>query len=570
MKLRNSTGGTFGSHRFRQGDIVMLSRSSPLTEKPIEAIVSKGGRNSIRIVMPEIPQGLRRGTWRMDRGANRVAFDRMRDALNSVFEEDGGAPLRDLLLGTVHDPSGTASLIPELGGAKLARVILPSDLNEAQRNAAEAAICSRLALVQGPPGTGKTHTAVRILEAWATQDIGTILAVADSNVAVDNLLEGLLSKNIRAVRLGQPVKVREGLRNATMDAMMESHPLRRDLLENIELNEKLARRIKGMRGGKDKGLAHRDLSKGWKEVRRIESQMRDDILDRAQVLCCTCIGSGHELLDGRRFVRVLIDEATQATEPATLVPLVRGARQAVLIGDHNQLPPTVISRRAEGGGLGRSLFERLVEMGLQPFVLNTQYRMHPSISLFPNSQFYGGILEDGVSESERMAPSGLLWPDWDRPVAFLPVGGAEVLSPDGASKENPEEVAWVVKILIDLLNPGDLAISDIGIVTPYAGQVRAIRDSIPESLQSVEVRTVDGYQGREKDVIIFSCVRSNKDGNVGFLSDARRLNVAITRARRGLVVVGDPDTLRCDPNWGAWLEHIRSRNLEAWHLLGTA
>ena len=570
VKLRNSTGGTFGSHRFRQGDIVMLSRSSPLTEKPIEAIVSKGGRNSIRIVMPEIPQGLRRGTWRMDRGANRVAFDRMRDALNSVFEEDGGAPLRDLLLGTVHDPSGTASLIPELGGAKLARVILPSDLNEAQRTAAEAAICSRLALVQGPPGTGKTHTAVRILEAWATQDIGTILAVADSNVAVDNLLEGLLSKNIRAVRLGQPVKVREGLRNATMDAMMESHPLRRDLLENIELNEKLARRIKGMRGGKDKGLAHRDLSKGWKEVRRIESQMRDDILDRAQVLCCTCIGSGHELLDGRRFVRVLIDEATQATEPATLVPLVRGARQAVLIGDHNQLPPTVISRRAEGGGLGRSLFERLVEMGLQPFVLNTQYRMHPSISLFPNSQFYGGILEDGVSESERMAPSGLLWPDWDRPVAFLPVGGAEVLSPDGASKENPEEVSWVVKILIDLLNPGDLAISDIGIVTPYAGQVRAIRDSIPESLQSVEVRTVDGYQGREKDVIIFSCVRSNKDGNVGFLSDARRLNVAITRARRGLVVVWDPDTLRCDPNWEAWLEHIRSRNLEAWHLLGTA
>ena len=132
---------------------------------------------------------------------------------------------------------------------------------------------------------------------------------------------------------------------------MESHPLRRDLEEHLELNEKLARRIPGMKG-KEKGLAHRDLNRGWKEVRRIERQMRDDILDRAQVLCCTCIGVGHQLLDGRKFTRVLLDEATQATEPASLVPLVRGARQIVLVGDHRQLPPTVISRRAENGACG--------------------------------------------------------------------------------------------------------------------------------------------------------------------------------------------------------------------------
>ena len=253
-------------------------------------------------------------------------------------------------------------------------------------------------MIQGPPGTGKTHTAVRILEIWAKQDIGTVLAVADSNVAVDNLLEGLVKRGVRAVRLGQPVKVREGLRDSTMDAEMERHPLRKDLMSHIELNEKLARRIKGMRGGKEKGLAHRDLSRGWKEVKRIEGEIRDDILDRAQVLCCTCIGSGHEILDGRKFPRVLIDEATQATEPATLVPLVRGARQVVLIGDHRQLPPTVISRRAEKGGLDRSLFERLIDMGISPSILTTQYRMHPAISEFPNTQFYDGVLEDGVED----------------------------------------------------------------------------------------------------------------------------------------------------------------------------
>ncbi len=567
VKLELDGRADMGQHRFRQGDIVMLSRGDPIGEKPIEAIVSDRSRNRIRIVLPELPSGVRSGYWRIDRAANKVAFDRMRDALNSIFEEEGGAPLRDLLLGLVHDPVGTANLGPELGGANRRPASKPEGLNESQKVACEAAISQRLTLIQGPPGTGKTHTAVRILQAWSSQNAGTILAVADSNVAVDNLLEGLLGLGVSAVRLGQPVKVRESLREATVDAQMERHPLRRDLEEHLELNEKLARRIPGMKG-KEKGLAHRDLNRGWKEVRRIERQMRDDILDRAQVLCCTCIGVGHQLLDGRRFSRVLLDEATQATEPASLVPLVRGARQIVLVGDHRQLPPTVISRRAENGGLRRSLFERLVAMGIEPMLLDTQYRMHPAISDFPNRTFYEGRLVDGIMAAERPNPAGLLWNDWEVPMAFLPVNGDELLSPDGASKENPAEAGWVAKILENLLQAGDLEEADIGIITPYAGQVRAIRDALPERNDSVEVHTVDGYQGREKEVIIFSCVRSNSDGTVGFLSDERRLNVALTRAKRGLIVIGDPDTLRNDQTWASWLDYIRGRNLEAWHILG--
>ena len=567
VKLELDRRANMGQHRFRQGDIVMLSRGDPIGERPIEAIVSDRSRNRIRIVLPELPSGVRSGYWRIDRAANKVAFDRMRDALNSIFEEEGGAPLRDLLLGLVHDPVGTAGLGPELGGANRRPASRPEGLNESQKVACEAAISQRLTLIQGPPGTGKTHTAVRILQSWSSQNAGTILAVADSNVAVDNLLEGLLGLGVSAVRLGQPVKVRESLREATVDAQMESHPLRRDLEEHLELNEKLARRIPGMKG-KEKGLAHRDLNRGWKEVRRIERQMRDDILDRAQVLCCTCIGVGHQLLDGRRFARVLLDEATQATEPASLVPIVRGARQIVLVGDHRQLPPTVISRRAEKGGLRRSLFERLVAMGIEPMLLDTQYRMHPAISDFPNRTFYEGRLVDGITAADRPNPAGLLWNDWEVPMAFLPVNGDELLSPDGASKENPAEAGWVAKILENLLQAGDLEEADIGIITPYAGQVRAIRDALPERNDSVEVHTVDGYQGREKEVIIFSCVRSNSDGTVGFLSDARRLNVALTRAKRGLIVIGDPDTLRNDETWASWLDYIRSRNLEAWHILG--
>ena len=155
VRFRRGAGRDLGSHRFRQGDIIMLSRSNPLTEKPIEAVVSNRSRGSIRVVLPEAPKGLRKGTWRIDRGANRVAFDRMRDALNSIFEEDGGAPLRELILGLVHDPEATASLIPEMKGAKEVRVPLPSDLNESQREAAKMGISRRLTLIQGPPGTGR-------------------------------------------------------------------------------------------------------------------------------------------------------------------------------------------------------------------------------------------------------------------------------------------------------------------------------------------------------------------------------------------------------------------------------
>ncbi len=569
IKFTNRRKKDLGAHRFRQGDIILLSRKDPLKETTIEGTIYSTSRNSIKIVFSDIPKNIRKDTWRIDKGANRIAYDRMKDALNSVFQEEGGVPLRELLLGMVHDPPGTASLTPELGGARGRSTSFAHDLNEPQLIASKAAIERRLTLIQGPPGTGKTHTAVRILESWAKQDVGTILAVADSNVAVDNLLEGLLARGVRSVRLGQPVKVREKLRQATMDAQMEIHPLRRDLETQLELNEKLNRRISSMKG-KEKGLAHRDIKKGWKEIRRIENQIRDDILDKTQIVCCTCIGSGNEILDGRRFSQVLIDEATQATEPASLVPLIRGARQIVLVGDHKQLPPTVLSFRAEEKGLKRSLFERLVDLGIEPFLLTKQYRMHPSISKFPNKQFYSSKLIDGVNASSRLAPAGLLWPDWDNPVAFIPVEGGELVSPDGTSRENPVEVSWVLKITEDLLEAGELTKKDIGIITPYAGQVRAIRNSMDEKLDDVEVRTVDGYQGREKEVIIFSCVRSNPEGNVGFLAEPRRLNVALTRAKRGLIVIGDPATLRSDKNWQAWLEYIRNSKFEAWHLLGMA
>ncbi len=203
--------------------------------------------------------------------------------------------------------------------------------------------------------------------------------------------------------------------------------------------------------------------------------------------------------------------------------------------------------------------------------------MHPVISEYSSARYYDNQLENGVTAQERPAPAGFLWPNWDAPVAFVPVDGAEELAIDGKSRLNRDEAGWVVKIIEGLLEPGDLEPSDIGVVSPYNGQVRLLTDLLDgrgilagentDEAEGLEIRSIDGYQGREKEVIVLSTVRANDNGEVGFLSDHRRLNVALTRPKRGLIVVGSPNTLRHDGDWDGWLEWVCERKLEAWHVL---
>ena len=576
VKFSAQKGENLGNHRFSQGDIVTICRNNPLKEITVEGIVLTRKRNSLSVVVSENLDKVRTGTWRIDRGANRVAHDRMQDALREILRDEPPTTLSDLLLGRPRDINDSAKMRPEFRGVKWRDVFTPSELNESQEEAFKRAMTSRFSLIQGPPGTGKTHTAVRILQGWAKQGTGPILATADSNVAVDNLLEGLLDLGVKAVRIGQPVKVRAHLRSATVRARVEEHPLQEEVRELLGLQESLQRRLSTFKG-KEKGLAHRDLKMGWKAIRALETSMSDDVLDGAEVICSTCIGVGHQILGQRKFSNILIDEATQAIEPATWVPIMRSCRRLVLVGDHRQLPPTVISRRAEQDGLRRSLFERMIDAGMTPTMLKTQYRMHPVIAEYSSSRYYDNQLENGVSADDRIAPAGFLWPDWNAPVAFVPIDGAEELAVDGKSRVNRDEAGWVVKIVEQLLSAGDLQPSDIGIVSPYNGQVQLLTDLFDgkgilagegdEEAGGLEIRSIDGYQGREKEVIVLSTVRANHDGEVGFLSDHRRLNVAITRPRRGLIVVGCADTLRHDGDWEGWLEWVRDRKLEAWHVL---
>ena len=564
-------GGALPFHRFGHGDMVIISRARPWGEKVVEGVVLDRNNRRIRIVAKDKPTDLRKGGWRLDRGANRVAHDRMHEALTSFHstEGDGGTILRDLLLCQPHDLVSSAQRPPEIHGQKIRPVNLKGMLlDESQKQSIETAVGQRLTLIQGPPGTGKTHTAVHLLKALIDMGRGPILACAESNVAVDNLLEGLLDLDVNAIRFGRPVKVRESLREATLDAQVSSHPKQDEIAFIREENDAIRSKLHDLKG-KDKGFAHRDINKNYREIRELEQRITDDVLGNAQVLCTTNIGAGHFTLANRKFSIVLIDEATQATEPSALVPIVKGARQLILVGDHRQLPPTVTSRRAEEDGLDIPLFERLLSNGLPAHMLTTQYRMHPSIREFPSSRFYENKLEDGCSPTERPPVAGFLWPDWDKPVAFVPVHGAEIEEEAGSSRSNMDEAAIVVKVVNDLLAPGDLTPEDIGVISPYAGQVRLIRSMVDDVIEGLEVKSVDGYQGREKEIIVLSTVRSNDAGNVGFLSNYRRLNVALTRAKRGLIVIGDDRTLRNDSTWASWLDWISESNLMAWHVVNS-
>lgn len=558
-------------HKFGHGDMVIISRARPWGEKVVEGVVLDTNNRRIRVIVAEKPGDIKKGGWRLDKGANRVAHDRMHEALISFHstEGDGGTVLRDLLLCQPHDLESSAAMRPEIHGQKPRPINLDGMiLDSSQKEAIENAALQRLTLIQGPPGTGKTHTAVHLLKAIIEMGRGPILACAESNVAVDNLLEGLINIGVKAVRFGKPVKVRESLREVTLDALSAKHPKQDEIAFIQEEMDGIKAKLNDLKG-KERGLAHRDINKNYREIRDLESRIINDVLSGAEVLCTTNIGAGHFTLQDRKFPIVLIDEATQASEPSSLVPIVKGARQLILVGDHRQLPPTVISQNAEDGGLKIPLFERLIDNGIPSHMLTTQYRMHSTIREFPSARFYDNRLEDGCNDSERPPAAGFLWPDWNKPVAFVPVHGSEIQDPTSSSKSNMDEAAMVVQIVNDLLAAGDLSPEDVGVISPYSGQVRLIRQLYDEAVDGLEIKSVDGYQGREKEIIVLSTVRSNTEGNVGFLSDYRRLNVALTRAKRGLIVIGDDRTLRNDSTWSSWLEWISDSNLMAWHVVNS-
>jgi regulator of nonsense transcripts 1 len=290
-------------------------------------------------------------------------------------------------------------------------------------------------------------------------------------------------------------------------------------------------------------------------------------LNNADVICCTCVGAGDPRLAKMKFRTVLVDESTQSAEPECMIPLVLGCKQVVLVGDHQQLGPVIMNKKAAKAGLNQSLFERLVILGLAPIRLNVQYRMHPCLSEFPSNMFYEGSLQNGVTMQQRLRRDvDFPWPVSDSPMMFWSNLGNEEISASGTSYLNRTEASNVEKIVTRFFKAGVQPV-DIGVITPYEGQRSYVVSSMQntgtfkkENYKEIEVASVDAFQGREKDFIVLSCVRSNDHQGIGFLSDPRRLNVALTRAKYGLVILGNPKVLSKHPLWHYLLLHFKERN----------
>ncbi|KAG7368911.1 phospholipid-translocating P-type ATPase, flippase [Nitzschia inconspicua] len=486
-----------------------------------------------------------------------TSFDRMQNSLKTFAIDDTSVTgyIYHKLLGHPVEEQRIASAKIPASDKDYAVPGLPP-LNESQIEAVAAVLQRPLSLIQGPPGTGKTVTSATLVYHLTKQNMGQVLVTAPSNVAVDQLTEKIAATGLRVVRVAS--KTREAT-SSSVD----------NLCLHIMVPQAAGDEFSKLQRLKDEigELSERDQ----KKYRSLRNRTEREILQAADVICCTCVGAGDPRLKNFRFRQVLIDEATQAIEAEALIPIAMGAKQVVFVGDHCQLGPVVMCKAAAKAGLTQSLFERLVLIGNRPIRLQVQYRMHPALSEFPSNMFYEGSLQNGVTEADRQllnlpgfaGKEDFPWPVPSKPMFFYSITGMEEISASGTSYLNRTEASYVEKVVTHLLRMG-VTPSQIGVITPYDGQKKYVSEYMRRSgalahtlYESIEVASVDAFQGREKDFILVSCVRSSETQGIGFLSDPRRLNVALTRARLGIILLGNPRVLSKNALWAALLLHFK-------------
>lgn len=485
-----------------------------------------------------------------DETSYRAMFEALEDAIRA--KGNRLAELRDTLLGT--QKPGFRELYP---------VRFPW-LNSTQETAVNKVLCTRdVSVVHGPPGTGKTTTLVEAIYETLHRE-SQVLVCAQSNTAVDWISEKLVDRGVPVLRIGNPTRVNDKMLSFTYERRFENHPAYPELWGIRKSIREMGGRMRRGNYSEREGMRNR-MSHLRDRATELEILINADLFDGSRVIASTLVSSNHRLLSGRRFSTLFIDEAAQALEAACWIA-IRKADRMILAGDHCQLPPTIKCVDAARGGLDHTLMEKVVSQKPNAVsLLKIQYRMHEDIMRFPSEWFYNGELQAAPEVRHR----GIL--DFDTPMRWIDTSEQdfhEEFVGESFGRINKEEAHLLLKELeAYILKIGKERILeeriDFGIISPYKAQVQYLRGKIKGSgffrpfRHLFTVNTVDGFQGQERDVIFISLVRANESGQIGFLNDLRRMNVAITRARMKLVILGDATTLTKHPFYKKLYQQIQ-------------
>lgn len=541
-----------GGGKISNGSSVNLFRTA---EDGIEEYLARvlhigDGKIKLLVYNDELPDQVDFGNWGIDLMFDDKSYETMAFAMSELInsEDPHLTQLRDVLLG--YKSPSFKDLHP---------VELPQ-LNESQNKAVNLALSAeQLGVIHGPPGTGKTTTVVELVTQLHKKE-KQVLVCSPSNTATDVLTTRLADKGLKVVRIGNSPKIEEQNKSLTINQLIRNHSGFKKIKEyhkRADEMHKMASKYKrsfGKEEREQRKLLYRESREFRNLAKQEEKHLISTFLDEADVIACTLVGSYDIHLKGKRFQTVIIDEAGQGLEPATWIPILKADR-VIFSGDPMQLPPTVRSRRAAKMGFETTLIEKCIERQAEAVqLLNVQYRMNQEIMQFSSDQFYGGELSssDTIAKAKLGEESVIEWID------TAGCGYEESSAEKSGSRTNPGEAELLKKHLNQLLLTfGDQL--DVGIISPYRAQVELIKEMI-EPKENLVIQTIDGFQGQEKDVIYISLVRSNAEGNIGFLSDRRRMNVAMTRAKKKLVIIGDSATIGNDSFYNAFLDYIESIN----------
>ncbi len=564
-----STGQDVQEHQFRSGKIVGLFTKQPSVHRPeYSGTIHFVDKNRMKIILNsrDLPEWLGMGQIGVDLQFDERTYLEMEKAMSKVMNAQKGrlAELRAVLLGE-----------KEAAFADIDNPVEISILNSSQNQAVNEILAARdVAVVHGPPGTGKTTTLIQAVKLLCETE-PTVLVCAPSNAAADLLTERLAAENLQVIRIGNISRVDENLLQHTLEVQLAQHPESKNIKKvKVQAADLRRQAQKFKRSGWENAERRRTFQEAnelsaW--ANQLETRLLDQILDGAQVITCTLVGAAHSLLEKRKYRTVVIDEAAQALEPATWIPILK-ASKVILTGDPFQLPPTVKSIEAQRKGLSITMIEKCLQRLERTSLLNVQYRMNEVIMGFSNQQFYNNALRADVSVRDHRLPI-----EKNEPLVFIDTAGCgfeEKVQTLYQSRSNPEEFFILREHLYQLVDAFvEQELPSIALISPYREQVVLMQDAIKEDEKliglPITVNTIDGFQGQERDVVYISLVRSNAKNEIGFLSDTRRMNVAMTRARKQLIVVGDSATIGGHSFYEAFLSYTEKvgQYQSAWEYL---